>query len=126
MLSWAFVFESRIDPFQCRNNTLLDCEVVTHKAIQLVPAASLNLVPILIVITLLYCRLQIHQHEVPDFVGFCQVKAGGVQAFENELGIIAVLRLQFNVNDFKANDSMEQLLDSEFFICDDSIVKNGS
>ena len=35
---------------------------------------------------------QPHQHEVPYFISFTQIHTGGVQAFENQLGIVVLIQ----------------------------------
>lgn len=51
-------------------------------------------IPVLLVEPLLLLVRLPHEHEVADHVGLREVEAGGVEALEDELGVVALLELQ--------------------------------
>ena len=98
-------------------------QIIPNEAVQLISTAFFYLIPIFIVELFLNIGSQIHKYEVSNLVGLSQVKSCRVQTLKYQLWIVAVLRFQFYINDFKTINSSVQFVRGQFTYLHNPVVE---
>ena len=102
------VFEGAIHRMDGGRGLLLDAQVIPHKAADIVAGAGFDFGPVVLIQLVLHLRRLPHQHIIADLITLGEREASGVQAFENQLGIVA--GFQRDADDLQMAEGIEQLV----------------